>query len=91
MTGLALSYGYRKSPRKRSWDDRHPLVAFDWLAMWQVCGCTAEQIGAEFDNDVDRNAPTAETIMDQIRWAADAIELTLRAPTRPGRPRRDTR
>jgi hypothetical protein len=91
MTGLALDYGYQKSPRKRSWDDRHPLVAFDWLAMWQVCGWTAEQIGAETDNDLDRNAPTAEAIMEQIRWAADAIELTLRPPTRPGRPRRDQR
>jgi hypothetical protein len=60
-------------------------VAFDWLAMWQVCGLTAERIAAEFDNDLDRNAPTAEAIMDQIRWAANAIELTLRKPT-GGRP-----
>jgi hypothetical protein len=91
MTGLAVTHGFKKSPRKRSRDDRHPLAAFDWLALWQVCVLTAEQIGAEFDNDLKRKAPTAEAIMDQIRWAADAIELTLRKPTRPGRPPRDQR
>ena len=85
MRELAIIEGFQKSPRKRSRDGRHSLVAFDSLAMWQVCGWTAERIAAEFDNDLKRNAPTAEAIMDQIRWAADAIELTPRRPTGAGR------
>ena len=87
LTELAPSYGLEKSPRKRSRDGRNPLVAFDFLAMWQVCGWTAERVAAEFDNGLKRSAPTAEAIMDQIRWAADAIELTLRKPTGGGRRR----
>jgi hypothetical protein len=91
MTKIARSHGFEEAPRKRSRDGRNPLLAFDWLAMWQVCGWTLERIAAEFDTALDRKFLKKDAIMDQIRWAADAIELTLREPTRPGRPPRDLR
>ena len=53
--------------------------------MWQVCGWTAEQIGAEVDNAPKRG----EAIMAQVRWAAKMIELKLRKPTGQGRRPRD--
>jgi len=88
VTSLALKYGFEKRPRKRSRDGRHSLVAFDYLALWQVCGWTSEKIAAEFDSDSVGVSLRAEGVMEQIHWAADAIELTLRRPSKPGRPRK---
>ena len=90
MTELALDYGYQKLPHKRGRDGRHPLVAFDFLALWQVCGLTAEGVAAEFDTALDRRFLKKDAIRDQIRWAAETIGLTRRKPTGAGRPPRDS-
>jgi hypothetical protein len=86
ITAFALEKGYEKIGRKRSRDGRNPLVAFDWLVLWQVCGWTSEAIAVEFDANPDDVRLRKDAVMAQIRQAAKTIELTLRPPSRSGRP-----
>ena len=83
MTSLALKYGLKKTQHKRSRDGRHSLIAFDYLALYHVRGLTSEQIATEFDTDSEGVRLRADAVMEQIHWAAGAIELTLRPPSRP--------
>ncbi len=90
MTSLALRYGFQKTPRKRSRAGRHSLVAFDYLALYQVRQWSAEHIANELDTDPEEFTLRAEAVMEQIHWAADAIDLRLRPPSKPGRPRKES-
>ena len=90
MTSLALNYGFKRRRASRSRDSRHSLVAFDYLALWQVRGWTSEKIAAEFDNETMKVTLRAEAVMEQIHWAAEAIDLALRPHPKPGRPRKET-
>jgi len=79
ITALALNKGYKKTPKKRSRDGRHPLVAFDWLALYHVQRKSAEQIAIKYDTQKTRIAGLRRNaVLEQVHWAASAIDLTLR-------------
>lgn len=88
MSDLAIQHGFKRTLRKRSRDGRHPLVGFDYLALYQVRLWSSERIATKFDTDSEGFSLRAEAVMEQIHWAADAIDLTLRPPSKPGRPRK---
>jgi hypothetical protein len=92
MTQYAFQNGYVKAPpAKRSREGRDQYIAFDYLALYQVCGWTCQRIAQEFDNQVENITLRAEAVMEQIHWAADAIELELKPAAKPGRPRENNR